>query len=85
MELEAHFTHEDRKTLQKLSEHSAVLESMLDRAISDIKDLGNNFASQSDMVDIQKRMDKQEDSVKWIVRLVIGTVILGILYLLIPH
>lgn len=71
----AHFTQKDRDLL-------TTLDVKISRAISDIKDLGVNFASKESVSDLEKRTEKMENDIKWAVRLVIGIVITSLLGLI---
>lgn len=72
----AHFTQEDRAKLISV-------EVKLDRAINDIAIMGNNYATKIELKDIEKRTEKLEDDRKWLVRLILGVVILAILSLVV--
>lgn len=76
MNEDAHFTGADRKTLTQV-------ETKLDRALEDIKNLANNFAGKAEYLLLVKRVESLEDNNKWIVRLIIGTIILAVLGLVI--
>lgn len=75
---EAHFSIEDRKTLTSV-------EVKLDRAITDIANLANNFASKTDFADLKQRTDKLEDNNRWIVRLIMGVIITAVLSLVVVN
>lgn len=69
---ETHFTKEDRKTLTLLESH--------------VFDLKNNFAMVSMnfvekiQVDaIEKRLSSLEDDKKWLIRIIVGTIIMAVL------
>jgi hypothetical protein len=73
---ETHFTEKDRATL-------TTLEVKLDRAILDIAALTHSFASKSDLTDVEKRIDNLEDNQKWVVRSIIGIVIMALMALIV--
>jgi hypothetical protein len=78
MQDEAHFTQADRKTLNQL-------EIKMDRALMDIANLTNNFASKGDLSDLETRLKNVEDNQKWVVRTIIGFVILALMGLIIVN
>lgn len=82
METDAHFTIQDRKTLQELSQSSAVLESKLDRAISDIAALTNNFVTLVQYKELEKEVKDLRSNTTWIVRTILGIIVAAILGLL---
>lgn len=76
MELDTHFTVQDRRTLTQV-------ETKLDRAIDDIKNLTNNFASKTEFLDLQKEVDEMRRNINKGVWIVLTVVIIAVLSLVI--
>lgn len=72
----AHFTQRDRVTLIQV-------ETKLDRVIEDVKALTNSFAGKDDLIALEARVSKIESGNTWLIRLILGVVILGVLSLVI--
>lgn len=73
---ETHFTTQDRVTLIEVK-------TKLDRAIQDISNLGTNYAEKSDHLSLAKRVSSLESNITWVVRTIIGVIILALLSLVI--
>ncbi len=92
---DTHFTAQDRHTLTELTKIAAVLESKLDRAISDISSMTNNFATKAENADHEQRirvLEKATEDMPIIRKLLYGgvgftllTVLGAIIYLVVKH
>lgn len=82
---ETHFTQNDRKTLEDVSKLSIRLETMLNRAITDIAGLSNSFVTQVAFNDLQKQVDDLKGTNKWIMRTVGAMIIAAVMGLILLH
>jgi len=69
---ETHFTNKDRETLIEVR-------TKLDRAITDISNLGSNYADKGDHNTLVKRVDALEDNNKWIIRTILTIIIAAVM------
>lgn len=68
---ETHFTNKDRETLIEVK-------TKLDRAITDISNLGSNYAEKTEHTALVKRVEGLENNITWVVRLVISIIIVAL-------
>lgn len=73
---ETHFTNQDRKVLTQL-------EVNVGNLLSDIKKFTESFVEKAEFIALTLRVSNLEDNNKWLVRTVIGFVIVALLGLVI--
>jgi outer membrane murein-binding lipoprotein Lpp len=68
----SHFTNSDRVLITKL-------DVKVERLINDVAELRNNFATKEELSTISQEVDAIKNTNTWIVRLIIGAIILAVL------
>lgn len=69
-EAKSSFSAKDRELLTRM-------DTKLERVIADVANLANNFATKEELATVKTEVDKIADTNKWLVRLIIGSVILA--------
>jgi len=65
---ENHFTNQDREIL-------ITLKAQVQRVISDVQTMTNNFVDKTEHYILVKRVEALEDNNTWVVRLIVGMVV----------
>lgn len=73
---ENHFTNQDREIL-------ITLKTQVFRLIEDVKNTTNNFVEKTEHKNLVIRVDKLESNNLWVVRVIIGVIIISLLGLII--
>lgn len=66
----SNFSSKDRELLTRM-------DTKLERVIADVANLTNNFATKEELGVVKTEVDKISDTNKWLVRLILGSVILA--------